>query len=535
MDTSSLKASLITPENTIKPDSKEQLDTIAWISILAYDVITYIPTVCASTFRDLFIDGNSPWRQEIFKLSLSGIQNAFENEHTPLVHIKSKFLSNDVTPTQTAVLSVIDALDSNNPQSLQTPELQSQHFIDQLRYAIQLDGDIEYSPFLEKICFYRFTEVQIFDFCQNLIHSIIQEGMRVTLLEKDLCRKKCQSQLFEIPLIDQFKYIAIAPQSTKAPLSHLYIDLIKGGCNIFFDAQRGSNVPYALFDFSITHHSIRVLRTGSPTMQRYNYETFTYHGDATITKEFEMFIENLWIKGKKLLFVGLQDKNERIVGSEHQRIEALIKLHEKFPKTFILIVLAHDSEFYHQTEAFKFLNSADEFKERFLSEMQSAKGGFYFPENFKNWEVIKILLDEVHADLYLDKTVLSLQERLNFIEIFYTRITFKFLSLSKVDYLINCCKDSIDRAAIRNTLLQYLLLIFYKKENSPEHLNQLYTYLHAGAFLVKKRSLNSRKDRLLEIFKLLESEEIKSRLFARKDVIGIDGDDLLIQNSMEGI
>jgi hypothetical protein len=516
-------------DQTLCP-SNTDLNTFTWISSLAYNIISFIPTLCISTFCDLFIDGNMPWRQKKFELSLNAIIDAFNEGNIPLATIKQKFLENEDTPTKLAVLSVIDAILIENSLQNDNPEQQSRNFIDQLRLALELDGDIEYSPFLEKICFYRFTEFHMFPFCNTLINLIVQEGIKASLAitpEKHL--EECQKELYQISLKDQLKYIHQAPQSTKAPLSHLYVDLIKGGCNIFFDAQRGSNIPYVLFDFQLNDISIRVLRTGSPTMQRYNYQTFTYYGDASITKEFETFVENLFSQGLKLLFMGLQDKNERFAGSEHQRVQALIELHKKFPNTFVLIILAHDSDFYHQRGAFSAVDDANTFKDQFIQEMLSETGGFFFPEKLIDSEVWRAIMDEVHTDLYLDKLDLSLNERLNFIEIYYTRLTLYLLKKTKVNYLINCCKDSIDRAAIRNALLQYFLLIFYGKEKSGRHLNELYTYLHAGAFLVKKRSLNSRQNRLLDTFKLLESDEIRERIFSRKESIGVQGNELIIK------
>lgn len=512
--------------------------TLSWIGDYAYQIITYIPFKCVSIGYDCVVDGNQLWKQEKYDLSLKSIIRAFENQGISLKELEETFQKNEESCLQLACISVIKALLRDEKLDATDHRTEYRNFIDLLRNAIALHSkNSPYSSFLESVCLYRFTEFHFFEFCEILIDQIIKEGIIAKHQSSPRLHEEYQKSLYQISLKDQFSYIKAAPQKFKAPYIPLNVDLIKGGCNIAFDAQRRSNIPYVLFNFMLDGIDVRVLRSGSPTMQRNDYNTCTIAGEATITPEFECMIEKLGANGETLLHVSLQDDRERYAGSEHQRNNAFIELHNKYPKTFQLVILAHDSLFYHQEGDFKNIDHAEVFKDQFLKEMFSDGCGFFFPEGLKDREAFKEIMDEIHSDLFIDenlnkpKTYLIHEERLNFIELFYTRLTLFLLKKTKACYLINICKDSIDRAAIRNALFHYLLLIFFQKETCGDHLNALYTFLHAGAFLVKKRSLNSRQDRLISILNLLESKEIRERLLQRKESTGVTGDDLFIKTS----
>lgn len=526
------------PQNSLITSTYETVTTLSstclsTVTLLPWTItgtISSISSICVSKFYDCFIDGNKPWKQIKYLLSLDGIVNAFHNKNSSLIELKETFLKNEKTDIQIEILNLIDHLLQD--REIDKCRIHYGQTIDCLRRALSLNAaDIEYTPFLEKICLYRFTELHLFSFCEILINYMVKEGIKkVHYLDTEKIQSECQKELWQIPLLDQFNYIDAVPQYELAPHSHLLVNLIKGGCNIHFDPQRGNNIPYALFDFALNDKIIRVLRCGTPTMQRTSYKTYSFKGEATITPEFICLNESLAANNKKLLFISLQDNLERYVGTEKPRNNALIELQEFFPETFHLMILANDSPFYHQKGIFEQIDCAQDFKVKFLSEMLSEDSGFFIPSHIVDTETLMNILDEVHVDLYLKSQDLNRKERLDFIEFFYARLTLHALKKSKADYLINCCKDSIDRAGIRNALLQYLLLVFYQKEESSSHLNELFVFLHVGPLLVKKRAVNLRHERLLSVLELLASDDVRARIYQRKDVLGVQGHDLEIQN-----
>jgi len=502
-------------------------------------VLISIPSNCVSIFKDIFIDDQKSWKQAKYLLSLSAIVKAFENNQSTLQDIRKIFSENEKTPIQQKILSIIDLLLNLDHIEIDNSRNTYRQFMTLLREALSFNAnDIEYTPFLETLCLYRFTEHHPFIFCEALIQGMMRKGITaanpstsninqkelksdISVELTDISKKESLATLDKIPLSVQFSYITAVPQNEKAPHAHLLNNFVKGACNINFDPQAGNNIPYVLFDFALNNKMIRVLRSGTPTIQRTDYQSCTLEGKACINPEFICFTESCTSNGKHLLYLSLQNNEERSLASEKARNTALIEHHKQFPNTFFLIILAHDSNFYHQKNSPEKM-SYENFKEQFITEMQ--KTSFFFSEQLADFKIFQDLMDEVHHDLYLNCITLTKKERLDFIEFYYARLTLHFLIKSKADYLMNVCKDSIDRAGIRNALLHYLLLIFYQKEKSPVHLNELFIYLHAAPFLIKKRAVNFRQERLLSILQLLESEEIKKRILLRKDELIIQGE-----------
>lgn len=485
------------------------------LPILFFNFVTTSFYVC-------FVDGDKPWKQIKYKLNLTSIASYLQD------HLKTVLIEkNEESDTKNAFLETSKILfeDINLPDTL--PRTNYRLFIDTLRKALLLNSNNNpYQELLEKICIFRYTNFHFFSFCEILINDQMKNGiLALNPPNKDTLLLK---QLHEIPLKDQFCYLHAIPQEEKAPLLDLGIELIRGGCNFNSDAQRRGNIPYVLFDFTLKSIDIRVLRLSTPTRQRYNYETFTYEGKADIIPEFEGFIKGLKKENKSLVYCSLQDFVERSAGSEKARGDAFIHFANMYPGVFHLLILAHDSAFYHQTAPFDVINDASIFKKTFLDEMRKKESGFFFSTHLQDFEAFAQIFDEVHEDLFCKNTILSLNERLNFIKFYYIRIILFVLVKTKAPFLANVCKDSIDRAQIMNSILHYLLLILFQKQDSPEDLNAFYTYLHVAAFLVKKRAINSRKERLLSLLELLKSEDVKKRLLLRKASIGIEGNSLTI-------
>jgi|GEM_PF-3037786 len=526
-----IDANPIIPDEALCSDSSIG-SSIYWLTSLAYQALTSIPEVCISKIYDYCVDGDKSWKRLKYDLSLKAIAKGFEKDHLSLDNLRKDFEAQESSSMQTTIICIIDLLIKNSEFQGEDPRIEYRNFIDLLRTALSdQPTKIEYIQFLEKICLYRFTEVHLYPFCNTLIDEIVKEGIKVvhqlTPIMMDEILKKTLSQ---IPLVDQFLYITAAPQAFKAPYLHLLVDLVKGGCNIAFDAQRRSNTPYVLFDFEMNSKTIRVLRVGSPTMQRNDYETATYEGKATIVPEFVNLIKTLSSTKMGLLYISCQDNLERYCGTEHERNSALLELYLKYKDTFNFAIFPHDTTFYYQKAPFDTIDDSFTFRENFIKQMRSTEQGFYFSDGLVNFDDILDIMNEVHFDLFSNKPTLNIEERQNFIEICYTRFTLYFLKKTGSNFLINSCKDSADRAAIRNALLQYLLLIFYKKELCETELNALYTYIHAGAFLVKKRALNSRLNRIVSILNLLESKTIRDNLNFRKEAIGVEGDQLFIKD-----
>jgi len=448
-----------------------------------------------SCFNDYFIDGKDPWKQKKYRLGMTCVLDNVNKDN--------------LNPKEKKIIGFLS-------KKQKSPRDQYFGFLGALRNALKSQPK---KNLCSEICWAHFAEVKIHPFCDELVEMFLKTGMKKI-------DPSFKGDVFELPLEKQFKAVTLAPQAMKAPKIDLLVNRIRGGFNVFYDPHGMGNMPYVIFDMMLGSHKIRSLRMGTPTIQRDNYETMTWEGEAKVIPEFYQFLTACSIKKKKLLWISLQDDCIRLIGTESERNRALKKLENDFPDNFFMLVLANDSPFYYQTGQYENEEiTASNFKSYFHIEMlYEQNSGFYIPKTFIDIKIISSLLDEVHHDLFGNKEILNRQERLDFIEIFYARLVLHSLKLLKVDLFCFCCKDSIDRAAKCNVILLKLLQILLGKENDQDYNRKLYVNVHAPALLVKKRAMNFRQERVLSALNRLDDPQIIERIRKRKETIDVQGD-----------
>lgn len=517
-------------------------------------VVYHLPWTVGGICYDSVIDGNHPWKKKKYLLNLKVILNNFSNEGLPLLDIKKRLyeIEGPFTEPEEKTREVIDLLlQADQEIDLDTYDIRAnyENFILKLREVIQLpsfqeelvkrahnEPHLQCVDIIQKICHYRFSEVHLYSFCEQLVRLILEKGYEELLKTYPEKYKDFEVEdKLDLPLEIQFDAVHAAPQAYKAP----HVSLLLGTIQPLFgshDPQLSSNMPYVLYDFQMKNQeneelqTIRVLRTGTPTNH------YSNKIDVEINPEFETFLID-----NKFLFIRLEDEQKRMIGDESIRNTAFKKFREQHPENFFLCILANDTDFYHQQGEFDdkseitpcFL-TIDEFKAAFLNEMLSEdKVGYFFPPEWKQdsqfVERLSLLMDEVQYDFFDQKEVLFKEDRCHFIMALHMRIPLELQRKTGANYLACCCKDSIDRANILSALLQYYILILLKKEGSPEHIRIFKVFIHAAAMIVKKREMNGRKARFLSFFQLLQNPQIIERLRQRKEEIGIAGDDIYVK------
>lgn len=487
---------------------------------MIYGVISGIVFLPSNVFHFCvvsFKDGNHSWKLLKYVYGLKGI---IDGAQIPLDEVK-KDLANIEEPgiLETLTLNTIKTLFQENVG--QTVRETYRQYLDNLRLGLdyvksnKIGDDNLCATTLKEMCYNRFTNIHIYTFCEKLVCKVIEEGYQKLIeANPDLSKKHPFTESLELlPLDIQIQCIQLAPQCLKAPLVNLFFERLSGALNVLSDPQRRTNMPYVLFEINVVGKPVKVIRTGTPTTQRNDYSSTTYEGEASITPEFYHFIDYLRTHKQKLLFVSLQDDVERLAGSEKARNTALKLLAEEFPNTFELIILSKDSDWYYQRGPFSDIFSAAIFKKTFLQQLTQPSAGFHLPQKFQKG--LPLILDQLHSDLLGNTEILTHQDRLDFIEMAYHAITVKCLKESSSDFLINCCKDSIDRAGISNAILHYIQLIMTNNTNCKEHIKQLHTYIHAATLLVKKRGMNERKLRLIPLLQRLQYDHVCHRLQIR--------------------
>lgn len=291
-----------------------------------------------------------------------------------------------------------------------------------------------------------------------------------------------------------------------------------------FDPLLQQNIPHPLFDLYDQDKRYLFLRMSSPVCQE-------FISSANISEEFLGFLRSyskLAIPRKHLL-INLQDRTS---WREHARSVALeeLQFQKEFENTIEVVTLAIDTDFYHQLTPYHQINHAHLFKEQFKELILDENGGYFFPSTISQKKLSQFIdgaFDAVHRFFFSSKNVLSRENRLDFIEIFYILLQLKLMEWSNSDSVSLTCKDGIDTGQTYHAgLFAFFKLMGNQKwdQNDWNFLNYL---LYGPALLIRERiMLPDRFNRLLSALKVLENarEEHGEKKFAerlRKDLEGL--------------
>jgi hypothetical protein len=125
-------------------------------------------------------------------------------------------------------------------------------------------------------------------------------------------------------------------------------------------------------------------------------------------------------------------------------------------------------------------------------------------------------MDEIHEDVFDCEMRLSVRDRCDFIELFYTRLIEYLLIKTKATSYNLTCKDGIDRG-IGACMLLYLYL--YLRQGKPVDLlkyEEIEEMAFSPALLVRQREIKlSRLERMLSAFRKISKKEVLEKLQKR--------------------
>lgn len=340
-----------------------------------------------------------------------------------------------------------------------------------------------------ELCRIRFEEGYFYDF--------FEETLDMLGLKKDEGNKLSS---------DDFHKLANLNHEHKMCKTQTLLESAQGHYNIGFDPHLKGNIPYIVGTLNVGDKERKLMRIGSITMQK-------GMNKAEVIAEFKGYLTALLLQGKSHLYISLQnDIAKSYGGDERDRNRAIKDLQSEF-KNFFAVVLAQDSPFYKQVDGHgKALGTqqSNEFLDHFYKEMFGENTGFYFPQSWKNDPVftnnIRDLLKSVHTILFnkndqYASVELSREEKLDFIEIFYSYLSVFLMDYSRTDNVNITCKDAIDRAGKMNSLILQLFLTIEGKANHERYQRVHQVLTHMPAMWVKGRPiLGHRRGRLITAF-----------------------------------
>ena len=125
--------------------------------------------------------------------------------------------------------------------------------------------------------------------------------------------------------------------------------------------------------------------------------------------------------------------------------------------------------------------------------MSGPECGFKFPEEIKERKIkdfVQIALKTIHKAFYQEKTTLTRNERLTFIELFYLLFTLKICEELECDSLSFTCKDGLDTSESASAMLFGLMrFLSNTKAWTEKEKDQLLWILYSPALLVRERAM----------------------------------------------
>jgi hypothetical protein len=493
-------------------------------------VLPRLPIFSSSLGSTKFED----WKLQKYSLGLHSIAVFLMKKQQVKKLLENLTSQEKTSPLQEATLEILTLLFESLGEESRKPFEHYQKFIDILRKALNLK---EYNEELIKkkksiepydscvdiflwICWARFCEVNIYPLAERVVSRTIQDGFE-SLGKTDPLKK-----VFEYKFSDQFEGIEKGVEVANEQGGFQRItNKTCAALGIGFDPHRWHNMPNVAGELCRKDKEkickIKLLRFGTPTLQRTELSNFNWSGTASIIPEMQGFIDILSTTRKKFLYIGLQDYRNYYFNGEYQRCEALKELHLKNKDTFIFINFSQDSPFYHQSESSSPMTT-ELFSDKFLSEHLGENTGYWFAENVKeNFpQKIREIFNFVHYDIFHLKKELSLEERMDFIEISQVYIALFFSISLNVDLLGFHCRDSKDRGAKNSGLFQSFVSYLVGKGENLEEVTKIMVNTHAPALLSSQEALNMRRLRFISAMNRFKDDETKSRILERNKMLG---------------
>jgi len=430
---------------------------------------------------------------------LSGIASYVLKEIKPLLHQYCKaesFKRKDklIVCLNKAIFALMLAANSNNRIVATTKKCSSKYFQDFISFIKDIFLTDEYRHCLENsdntecknmlniihtLCHILFLRPHtIKEEMSGYIHKLIREG-------KDKEKSVKSSNLFEKILHDDENIRHFFSQFPNGPLFKV-LDVIherENGEVLWFDPMLQQNMPAFLYHCDMLKKQASMLRIPCPTKQHYVFK-------AQILGEFLGFLRSL--QQDNFFAINLQERSSFL---EYTRCHVLEELQNdvEFSSKITLVTLDCHSEFYHQAISYVDMNDAKMFLKEFKQQILNKEGNFYFPKKIPIATFVDELLAFVHADFFSAKSTLSVEERLDFIEIFYFFLTVKLLELSNANLFSFICKDGVDISACKNGLFYAANKLLKKHKLENEDIENFLLFVYSPAILIRERTVDGQR------------------------------------------
>jgi hypothetical protein len=357
-----------------------------------------------------------------------------------------------------------------------------------------------------------YANLQGLEELKPIIQGLVQEALSQVSREhlEEEASKKMVSRLAN-------EYAAMSKLLRHHPNGPMFkvLEILEEDAFHVFDPLKQHNLPNQLFDLYVRDKRYAFLRIPAPIYQE-------FINKALVNDEFKAFLR-YYSHGAiphKHLLINLQDRTS---WREHVRciaLEDLQKLSEM--ENFLTVVtLATDTDFYHQLSPYHQVNHAHLFKEQFKELLLDEHAGYFFPAIMNRKELANFIdqaLEAIHQIFFSNKNVISRENRLDFIEIFYILLQLKMLEWIQPDSVSLTCKDSIDIGSAYSAEVFAFMKLINRDEWTEADWQHLNFMLYAPALIIRERiMLPERFNRMLSALKVVENarDEFGSENFTK--------------------
>lgn len=337
--------------------------------------------------------------------------------------------------------------------------------------------------------------------CQAFIENLIYEAVNDQSEE----HSKAVSDSKQLWNKLASEYAAMSKLMRRHPSGHLnkILETVEEGNYKYFDPLLQRNLPGELYSLYFDDSKITSLKIPAPVYQE-------YINKASISEEFKAFLRSLKEKNGEVVKLLIFNFQDRTSWREHVRAKVLEDLQKnpEFKDQLTVVTFPKDTEFYNQETPYENDTHADHFVHNLKEQLSGESSGFYFPESISKKNILKFAeeaIKTIHQLFFNGKNVLSKEQRLDFIEIFYFFLELKVIELIKPQFFSLASKDGVDIASGANATLFALLTILNQEKLSESDKELLDFLIYGSSIMIRERLMMH--DKFLRIIGALKTVE----------------------------
>lgn len=363
----------------------------------------------------------------------------------------------------------------------------------------QVDG---LTDLIHMMCFAFYTKMKGFRDLNGLMQNLLQESHQELALERGNGEKSNKAQLWKKLSYDFAAVLKLLKKHPNGPLNKV-LNILENGNYGSFDPVWQDNLPMELYSFYAGERKIINARIPAPVSQDFIQK-------ATVINEFKAFMRAMDKAGamKHVVLFNLQDRTS---WREHARSAVLEEFQnvEGVAEHLTVVTLPKDTEFYHQLAPYNDENHAAIFMQTLADQVGDVNCGFYLPlelEKSLKAQFIDKVIKGIHTVFFNDKNVLTREQRMNFIEIFYVMLELKILEILDVDLFSFTCKDAIDVGGAANAFFFAFLKAINQSHFNEQDQELIDSIIFTAPLLIRERPmLAERFNRFISALKSVES------------------------------